>query len=319
MSAGARATSSFRVERATTMPRALKKAESVLAEARAGKDFAELAKKYSDRLTANEGGELGFVEKKDFAGPIGDTLFAMKVGDVVGAGEVAVRLSHPQARGDPGRRSASPSRTCAPNSIRSTASDRAAELFGERQEADRRSASRRARPISTSSRRASVSRAARSRNSCAAAAPSRSARASICSRPCSATRRSTRARSAARWRSAKTASCVVKVTAHQQSRGQAAGRRARRNRRAAQAGARRRRRQGGGRSGARETRRPARSSTRWPDAQRDRRSPRVSSSRGDPSIPAALRTAIFEAPRPDAKPVDPDRRRSMMARPRSSS
>ena len=26
-------------------------------------------------------------------------------------------------------------------------------------------------------------------------------------------------------------------------------------------------------------------------------------SRGDPSIPAALRTAIFEAPRPDGKPV----------------
>jgi peptidyl-prolyl cis-trans isomerase D len=61
---------------------ALKKAESVAAEARAGKDFAELAKKYSADTTAAEGGDLGFILKRDFQGPIGDTLFAMKVGDV---------------------------------------------------------------------------------------------------------------------------------------------------------------------------------------------------------------------------------------------
>ena len=52
------------------------------AEARAGKDFAELAKKYSTDATANEGGDLGFVQKQDFPGPLGDTLFAMNVGDV---------------------------------------------------------------------------------------------------------------------------------------------------------------------------------------------------------------------------------------------
>jgi peptidyl-prolyl cis-trans isomerase D len=63
---------------------ALKQAQAVLAEARAGKDFAELAKKYSKDPTAAEGGELGFVGRKDFAGPIGDTLFAMKVGDIAG-------------------------------------------------------------------------------------------------------------------------------------------------------------------------------------------------------------------------------------------
>jgi peptidyl-prolyl cis-trans isomerase D len=61
---------------------ALKKAEAVAAEARAGKDFAQLAKQHSTDPTANQGGDLGFVQKRDFPGPIGDTLFSMKVGDV---------------------------------------------------------------------------------------------------------------------------------------------------------------------------------------------------------------------------------------------
>jgi peptidyl-prolyl cis-trans isomerase D len=61
---------------------ALKKAEGIAAEARAGKDFAELAKKYSADATAAQGGDLGFVLKRDFQGPIGDALFSMKVGDV---------------------------------------------------------------------------------------------------------------------------------------------------------------------------------------------------------------------------------------------
>jgi peptidyl-prolyl cis-trans isomerase D len=63
---------------------ARKQAESVLAEAKAGKDFAELAKKYSKDSTAADGGELGFVQRKDFPGPFGDTLFGMKVGDIAG-------------------------------------------------------------------------------------------------------------------------------------------------------------------------------------------------------------------------------------------
>jgi peptidyl-prolyl cis-trans isomerase D len=63
---------------------ARKQAESVLAEARAGKDFAELAKQYSKDSTAADGGELGFIQKKDFPGPFGDALFAMKVGDIAG-------------------------------------------------------------------------------------------------------------------------------------------------------------------------------------------------------------------------------------------
>ena len=63
---------------------ARKQAESVLAEARAGKDFAELAKQYSKDSTAADGGELGFIQKKDFPGPFGDALFAMNVGDIAG-------------------------------------------------------------------------------------------------------------------------------------------------------------------------------------------------------------------------------------------
>jgi len=61
---------------------ALKKAESVAAEARSGKDFAALAKQYSSDATASQGGDLGFVQQSDFAGPLGDTLFALKVGEV---------------------------------------------------------------------------------------------------------------------------------------------------------------------------------------------------------------------------------------------
>jgi peptidyl-prolyl cis-trans isomerase D len=63
-------------------PVALKKAESVAAEARAGKDFAELAKQHSTDSTAAQGGDLGFVQQKDFAGPLGDALFSMKIGEV---------------------------------------------------------------------------------------------------------------------------------------------------------------------------------------------------------------------------------------------
>ena len=126
----------------TTTPRALKQAESVAAEARAGKDFAELAKKYSNDATASEGGDLGFVQKKDFPGPLGDTLFAMNVGDVSAPvksqfGYHILKLEQIQAG------EAKPFADVRAELDSQYRQDRAAELFGERQE-DRRQRSKRA-------------------------------------------------------------------------------------------------------------------------------------------------------------------------------
>lgn len=113
---------------------ALKKAEGVLAEARAGKDFAALAKQYSSDVSAKDGGEIGFVEKKDFEGPIGDTLFSMKVGDIAGPvksqfGYHILKLEEIQASEG---RSFEAVRAEIDSQYRI---DRANELFGDRQEA----------------------------------------------------------------------------------------------------------------------------------------------------------------------------------------
>jgi peptidyl-prolyl cis-trans isomerase D len=59
---------------------ALKRAEAVVAEARSGKDFAELARKYSTDATKEQGGDIGFVTKEE--GPVSEALFTMNVGDV---------------------------------------------------------------------------------------------------------------------------------------------------------------------------------------------------------------------------------------------
>lgn len=113
---------------------ALKQAQTVAAEARAGKDFAELAKKYSNDATANDGGDLGFVQKQDFPGPLGDTLFAMNVGDVSEPvksqfGYHILKLEQIQAG------EAKPFADVRAELDSQYRQDRAAELFGERQEA----------------------------------------------------------------------------------------------------------------------------------------------------------------------------------------
>lgn len=60
-----------------------KLANEVLAKARAGEDFAALAKKYSqDPAAAKDGGDLGSFKKSDMLPEIGDTVAAMKPGDV---------------------------------------------------------------------------------------------------------------------------------------------------------------------------------------------------------------------------------------------
>jgi peptidyl-prolyl cis-trans isomerase D len=112
---------------------ALKKAESVAAEARSGKDFAGLAKKYSADATAGQGGDLGFVLKKDFPGPIGDTLFSMKVGDVSAPvksqfGYHILKLEEIQAG------IAKPFADVRAELDSQYRKDRAADVFGERQE-----------------------------------------------------------------------------------------------------------------------------------------------------------------------------------------
>jgi len=60
-------------------------AEQVLAQAKAGKDFGELAKQYSqDPGSAKNGGDLGWAERGSFVPPFSDALFGMSVGEISG-------------------------------------------------------------------------------------------------------------------------------------------------------------------------------------------------------------------------------------------
>ncbi len=62
----------------------LKKAEKILALARSGKDFASLAKQYSEGPTKDSGGELGFFAKGDMVPSFDKAVFSMKVGQISG-------------------------------------------------------------------------------------------------------------------------------------------------------------------------------------------------------------------------------------------
>jgi peptidyl-prolyl cis-trans isomerase D len=60
-------------------------AEQVLVQVKAGKDFGELAKQYSqDPGSAPSGGDLGWADRNSFVKPFADALFSMKVGEVAG-------------------------------------------------------------------------------------------------------------------------------------------------------------------------------------------------------------------------------------------
>jgi len=64
---------------------ALKEAQDVLAQTRAGKDFGELAKQYSkDPGSASNGGELGWADKTTFVKPFTDALFSMQPKEIRG-------------------------------------------------------------------------------------------------------------------------------------------------------------------------------------------------------------------------------------------
>ncbi|HEY0767141.1 MAG TPA: peptidyl-prolyl cis-trans isomerase [Steroidobacteraceae bacterium] len=64
---------------------ALAQAQQVLAQAKAGKDFAELAKQHSqDPGSAHNGGDLGWAERSSFVAPFADALYGMSVGEIKG-------------------------------------------------------------------------------------------------------------------------------------------------------------------------------------------------------------------------------------------
>jgi len=65
---------------------ALQQADKVFALAKSGKDFAALAKQYSqDPGSARNGGSLGWMDHAGFVAPFADALFGMKsAGDIVG-------------------------------------------------------------------------------------------------------------------------------------------------------------------------------------------------------------------------------------------
>ncbi|MGB9330936.1 MAG: SurA N-terminal domain-containing protein, partial [Steroidobacteraceae bacterium] len=64
---------------------ALAQAQQVLAQVKAGKDFGELAKQYSqDAGSAQNGGDLGWAERSSFDAAFSDALFGMAVGEIKG-------------------------------------------------------------------------------------------------------------------------------------------------------------------------------------------------------------------------------------------
>ncbi|BCG45454.1 Periplasmic chaperone and peptidyl-prolyl cis-trans isomerase of outer membrane proteins SurA [Citrifermentans bremense] len=68
---------------AEELAKAQARAAEVLAKARAGEDFAALAKKYSDDpAAAKDGGDLGTFKRTDMLPEIGDTVAALKPGEV---------------------------------------------------------------------------------------------------------------------------------------------------------------------------------------------------------------------------------------------
>jgi peptidyl-prolyl cis-trans isomerase D len=82
---------------------AKKQADEVYAQAKAGKDFAALAKQYSqDPGSADKGGDLGWADRQQFVGPFADALFSMNVGEIRGPvktqfGYHIIRLDEVQA------------------------------------------------------------------------------------------------------------------------------------------------------------------------------------------------------------------------------
>jgi peptidyl-prolyl cis-trans isomerase C len=75
--------SASQTDDAATKNAAREKAAGILKRARAGADFAALAKEFSqDPVSAANGGDLGFFKQGDMVGPFNDTAFALAPGTI---------------------------------------------------------------------------------------------------------------------------------------------------------------------------------------------------------------------------------------------
>ena len=113
---------------------ALKRAEEVLAKAKAGGDFAALAKQYSDDSgSAPEGGELGWSERGSFVAPFADAVFAMKPNEIRGPVKTQFGYHIIQLEGiEPGKTKTF--EAARPEIEAELRRDRAADRFGDVQE-----------------------------------------------------------------------------------------------------------------------------------------------------------------------------------------
>jgi len=66
----------------STVAKALKKAEEVYKKAKSGAKFEDLAKEYSDDISKNNGGDLGYVKRGMMIKEFEDALFALKEGEI---------------------------------------------------------------------------------------------------------------------------------------------------------------------------------------------------------------------------------------------
>jgi peptidyl-prolyl cis-trans isomerase D len=113
---------------------ALARANQIEADLKSGKDFADLAKKFSgDPGSAAQGGDLGWADKSAFVGPFADALFSMQPGQI--SEPIKTQFGYHVIRLDEIR----PAHVRAFEEVKTELEteyrrDQAAELFGDRQE-----------------------------------------------------------------------------------------------------------------------------------------------------------------------------------------